>query len=151
MHQFEIYDGDHADINADINASTLPESQELYEFRIADAARTQPLSNTFMLQYFHSRTRGRLGTDFEYIPRRRSHLQLDRLGRHGPEWGLHFVEGLSFFGILVVVAVGITASIILGIVVSVVFKDGSLGAGWGAFAAATLAVIVAVVALMSRA
>jgi hypothetical protein len=92
----------------------------------------------------------RTSRNVDLIPGRVEKLPLNENRREEPEWGLHFVEGLNFFGILVVVGISVSVSIACCIAVTVVYKDSGKGAGWGAFAAAVVAIFVACAALVSK-
>jgi hypothetical protein len=126
-----------------------PASNANYTFNVVDNERACPRSSKFLVERFHSRKQGTNSREFEFIPQRRG--RIPNAGTHGPEWGLHFVEGLSFLGILIVVAVGIIATLVTGVVVAVVYKDGGVAAGWAGCVAAVVGLVVSTVAIVSKA
>jgi hypothetical protein len=66
------------------------------------------------------------------------------------EWGLHFVDGLSFFGIVAVTVVGVMGAVVTGVTYSLKTKDRGAAAGWAALPLGAVAIFVAVVTFYAR-
>ncbi|KAF8537824.1 hypothetical protein BDD12DRAFT_930077 [Trichophaea hybrida] len=109
----------------------------------------RPLGSDHLVRYFHSRTIGST-RDVDFIPGRVERLPLNEGRRQEQEWGLHFVEGINFLGIFVVIGLGLFGGIGCGVGVAVVYQDMSKGATLGGAVVAVVGILATCGAVLSK-
>lgn len=101
------------------------------------------------MRYFHSRNIGST-RDVDLIPGRVERLPLNEGRRQEQEWGLHFVEGVNFLAIFMVICLGLFGGIGCGVGVAVIYQDLSKGATLGGAVIAVVGVVATCGAVMSK-
>ena len=109
------------------------------------------MGNSHFLKLFYSHIFGRHSRSYECLPQRIEPVHTEERQSAEPEWGLHFVEGVCFISVLLVVVVGLAISIGCGVAAGILKKDVGSGVGWGAFSAGILTILATLVALSNSA
>lgn len=149
--KFTLWEVDKVTVHRQNPILPPPDDMDYQFIRRQDSGMNPPLGSGQLLSYFHSPSGAHSGRSLDYMPKRREPLLYVR-GESGFKegYGLHFVEGVSAVGVLLVVVVGIAASIISGVLYSIFYHDTSGGAGIGALCAAIIGIIVALATLLSK-